>query len=72
MRRMERDSTNPVQCGKVPRQRSRDSCNVDSAWSRRVAEIQEAQVEEVDDEQQFGDPEVVAHPEVDEAEEQQV
>ena len=72
MRRMERDSTNPVQRGKVPRQRSRDSCNVDSAWGRRVAEIQEAQVEEVDDEQQFGDPEVVAHPEVDEAEEQQV
>lgn len=45
---------------------------MDSARGRAVAEVGEAQVEKVDDEQQLGEPEVATDPQVDEAEEQQV
>ena len=69
---MERNSTNPVQGNEVPRQRSRNGADVDSARGGAVAEVCKAQVEEVDDEQQLGDPEVAAHPQVDEAEEEKV
>lgn len=72
VRRVESNSTNPIQGRKVPRQRASNSANVDSTGRGRMAEVSEAQVEEVDHQQQLGKPEVAAHPQVDEAEEQQV
>jgi hypothetical protein len=72
MRRVERNRANPIQRDEVPRQRASDSSNMDRARRGTVAEVREAQVEEVDDQQQLGEPEVRPHPEVDEAEEQQV
>lgn len=70
MRAIERHGADPVQRDEVPRQRARDRADVDGARGGAVAEVGEAEVEEVDDEQQLGDPEVRAHPEVDEAEEE--
>lgn len=69
---MQRNGTDPVQRDKVPRQRSADNADVDQAGGSRVAEVSSAQIEKVDHEQQLGNPEVAAHPEVHEAEEQQV
>jgi len=45
---------------------------VNKAGSGAVAEVGRGQIEEVDDEQQQGQPEVRAYPEVDEAEEEEV
>ncbi|KAJ8106087.1 hypothetical protein OPT61_g9774 [Boeremia exigua] len=72
MGRVESHSADPVQGDEVPSQRARNRADVDGARGGRVAEVRKAQVEEVDDEQQLGEPEVAAHPQVDEAEEQQV
>lgn len=69
---MQRHGADPVQGDEVPGQRAGDGPHVDGARGGAVAEVGEAEVEEVDDEQQLGEPEVRAHPEVDEAEEKQV
>jgi hypothetical protein len=69
---VERHGADPVQRDEVPGQRTRDRADVDGARGGAVAEVRKAEVEEVDDEQQLGEPEVRAHPEVDEAEEEQV
>lgn len=72
MCRVECHSADPVERDEIPRQRARHSTDVDGARGGAVAEVGEAQVEEVDDEQQLGDPKVAAHPEMDEAEEQEI
>ena len=64
--------SHPVQRNKVPCQRAGDGTDVDRAWGGAVAEVGEGEVEEVDDDEQLGEPEVGAHPEVDEAEEEEV
>lgn len=69
---VQRHGANPVQRDEVPRQRASNRADVDGARCGAVAEVREAEVEEVDDEQQLGEPEVGAHPEVDEAEEKQI
>jgi hypothetical protein len=72
MRRVERYSAHPIQRNKVPSQRARNSTDMDCTRCSRVAEVRERQVEEVDHKEEFSEPEVAAHPEVDEAEEKQV
>ena len=67
-----RARTNPVKRHEVPCQRPRNSADVDQPRRRTVPEIREAQIEEVDDKQEFGKPKVAPRPEVDEAEEQEV
>lgn len=62
----------PVKCNEVPGQRPSHGADVDGARRRRVPEVRERQVEEVDDDEQLGKPEVAAHPEMQEAEEEQV
>lgn len=64
--------TNPVQGDKVPCQGTRDGANVDGAGRGAVAEVGKGQVEEVDDDEELGEPEVRADPEVQEAEEEKV
>lgn len=66
------NSANPVKGDEVPSQRSADSSNVDETGSSAVAEVCQGQIGEVDHEEQLGKPEVRAHPEVDEAEEEQI
>ena len=45
-----------------------DDGDVDGAWGGGVAEVERRQVEEVDDEEELGEPEPAAHPEHEEAE----
>lgn len=66
------NSTGPVKCSKVPSEGTADGGNVDMPRGGGVAEVGKAKVEEVDDEQQLGEPKVAADPEVDEAEEEEV
>ena len=70
VRAVQRHGADPVQGDEVPGQRAGDGAHVDGARGGAVAEVGEAEVEEVDDEQQLGEPEVGTHPEVDEAEQQ--
>jgi hypothetical protein len=69
---MHGDGANPVERNEVPCQRSANGGDVDQARSCAVAEVGEAEVEEVDDNKQFREPEMGADPEVNEAEEKQV
>ena len=69
---MHRAGTNPVQRDKVPGQRTCYGAHVDGTRRGAVAEVGEGEVEEVDDDEQLGEPEVGADPEVDEAEEEEV
>lgn len=62
----------PVQGSEVPCQGTGNDANVDQARCRGVAEIRERQVEEVDDNQEFGDPVPSTHVQVYEAEEEEV
>ena len=70
--RVDSRSTAPVERDEIPRQRTADDGHVDEPRRPRVPEVRRRQVEEIDDQQSLGDPEVAAHPEHDEAEEQQV
>jgi hypothetical protein len=72
VRAVERNGADPVQSDEVPGQRAGNRADVDGARGGAVAEVGEAEVEEVDDEQQLREPEVRAHPEVDEAEQQEI
>ena len=66
----DRQGAAPIQRSKVPRQRARHDADVHEARRRRVPEVQEAQVEEIHEQQQFGEHVVAAHEEVHEAEEE--
>lgn len=70
--RVHRLRANPVQCDKVPGQRSGHGSDVDRAGRSAVPEVGERQVEEVDDDEQLGEPEVRADPQVQETEEKEV
>lgn len=70
--RTNHDGTIPVDCNKGPRKRHGDHWSVDEARMSRVAEVQAAQVEEVDDQDQFGPDKVGANKEHDEAELQEI
>jgi hypothetical protein len=48
----------PVNSDKRPGQRSRNGWNVDEAWSHWITDIEERQVQEFDDQDEFGQPEV--------------
>lgn len=63
-----RHCARPVQGSEIPRQRPANSANVDSARGRRVPEVREGQIEEIDNQQDQGDPVVCADPEVHKAE----
>lgn len=65
-------SANSEQENIVEGQRTGDNGNVDESGSSRVLEVLGGEVEEVDDEQHLGEPEVAAAPKVDEAEPEQV
>jgi len=64
--------TAPVQGNRVPGQGPTDDGNVDEPRRLGVAEVRRGEIEEIDDQQEFSPPEVAAHPEHDEAEQQQV
>lgn len=66
------DGTYPVQGGKIPGQRTTHRADVNEARCSAMAEIGSGKVEEVDDDEQLGEPEVAAHPEMHEAEEEEV
>lgn len=70
--RSDGNRTHPIQGHKVPRQRPRNSTNMDQAWRSRVAEVRKAEIEEIDDDEQERKPEMTAHPEVHEAEEEEI
>lgn len=70
--RVHGNGTDPVQGDKVPGERATHGADMDEAWGGAVAEIGEAQVEEIDDEEEFGQPVVVAYPQVNEAKEQKI
>lgn len=72
MRRVHSHSADPVQRDEVPGQGTRNGADVDEARGGAVAEVGEAEIEEVDDEEEERQPVVRAHPQVDKAEEQQV
>ena len=65
-------SANSEQQNIVESQRAGNDGDVDESGSSRVLEVLGREVEEVDDEQHLGKPEVAAAPEVDEAEPEQV
>lgn len=69
---MHSHSTRPVQGDEVPGQRTANSADVDEARRGRVAEVGKRQIEEIDYEQQLSEPKVRAHPQMDEAEEEEV
>lgn len=70
--RVHHGSPAPEQRGPVPGERPADDGDVDEARRLGVAEVGGVEVEVIGDEQQLGQHEVRAHPQVDEAEEQQV
>lgn len=72
MRRVKGDRANPIQRDEIPRQRPSNRANMNRPRRRAVAEVREAQIEEIDDQKQLGEPKVASHPEVDEAEEQEI
>lgn len=65
MRVIYHQRTIPVDSDKRPGQRSRSDGRMDEAWGRVVAEIQDREVEEVGDEDDFGPDKVRAHKEHD-------
>lgn len=65
-------SANPIKRHKIPCQRPRKRANVNQSRSSAVAEIRDAKIEEIDDDEQFGEPKVVPYPKVDEAEEEEI
>ena len=65
-------SSAPVQRDKVERQRTADDGDMDETRRLRVTEISRREIEEIDDEQNFRDPEVASDPQHDEAEEHEI
>lgn len=69
---MDSSSANSEQENIVECQRTGNNGDVDESGGSRVLEVLGGEVEEVDDEQHLGKPEVAAAPEVDEPEPEQV